>query len=528
MTRRRYLLSVIASAFKWIANKFTYLYNSIIPATLNSKQVLSKARLSTIEGNSVVDNQLVNTNTSTITLTNGHKYLTYVNGTWSYVNGTNQTLSVSGGTDMVIDLTQMFPFDTPTTLTDNRVQALINRGTIPYNVGEIKNSVVSEITCTRLPKEYKEVEYIESTGTQYINTGVITNSQKIKAHFYRTANDSGSYFGTYKDGNVFRTLWYQNNNQIQLASSLYNSNIVDNDITVDIDLPTISINTYSTNTGISTLQNEYKIYIFGANINGTFGSPISVRLYYFKVYENNVLIRDFVPCYRVSDNEIGLYDLVNGVFYTNQGTGTFAKGNDVSEIGTLQLPAPLEIAGVNTAHNTFQITNNGYVFTRNVFERAYQSGDESLSNVLTDMTNTLYQLATPQVISIPKKHLGWVDLGTLTWTYLSAYKLWTANLPTAKSTDVSVKPKLFTNNYQTISYNSALFNINFGIGLSGTLLGVYKDVNDSGTIKPSGILFFETNAETTDFNKEMNIQGGKYLNSDSQVLPNVEMLLKCK
>ena len=101
-------------------------------------------------------------------------------------------------------------------------------------------------------------------------------------------------------------------------------------------------------------------------------------------------------------------------------------------------------------------------------------------------------------------------------------------MPTAKSTDVSVKPKLFTNNYQTISYNSALFNINFGIGLSGTLLGVYKDVNDSGTIKPSGILFFETNAETTDFNKEMNIQGGKYLNSDSQVLPNVEMLLKCK
>ena len=524
MTRRRYLLSVIASAFKWIANKFTYLYNSIIPATLNSKQVLSKARLSTIEGNSVVDNQLVNTNTSTITLTNGHKYLTYVNGTWSYVNGTNQTLSVSGGTDMVIDLTQMFPFDTPTTLTDNRVQALINRGTIPYNVGEIKNSVVSEITCTRLPKEYKEVEYIESTGTQYINTGVITNSQKIKAHFYRTANDSGSYFGTYKDGNVFRTLWYQNNNQIQLAR-LYNSNIVDNDITVDIDLPTISINTYSTNTGISTLQNEYKIYIFGANINGTFGSPISVRLYYFKVYENNVLIRDFVPCYRVSDNEIGLYDLVNGVFYTNQGTGTFAKGNDVSEIGTLQLPAPLEIAGVNTAHNTFQITNNGYVFTRNVFERAYQSGDESLSNVLTDMTNTLYQLSTPQVINIPKKHLGFVDLGTLNLALSGGF--WQGNVNNIAFVSASSMPNVYCCDYMNDTYAHLQSNGYLAISENGKV--VIKDSSKTQASDFSGIyLFYETNAETTDFNKEMNIQGGGYLNSDSQVLPNVEMLLKCK
>ena len=40
-------------------------------------------------------------------------------------------------------------------------------------------------------------------------------------------------------------------------------------------------------------------------------------------------IRSFVPCYRKSDNAIGLYDTVEGAFYTNAGTGAFTKGADV-------------------------------------------------------------------------------------------------------------------------------------------------------------------------------------------------------
>ena len=45
-------------------------------------------------------------------------------------------------------------------------------------------------------------------------------------------------------------------------------------------------------------------------------------------YSGN-LIRDMYPCYRKSDNVIGMYDVVNAVFYTNSGTGTFVKGADV-------------------------------------------------------------------------------------------------------------------------------------------------------------------------------------------------------
>lgn len=33
--------------------------------------------------------------------------------------------------------------------------------------------------------------------------------------------------------------------------------------------------------------------------------------------------------HQYNNGEIGMYDLVNGVFYTNSGSGTFIKGEDV-------------------------------------------------------------------------------------------------------------------------------------------------------------------------------------------------------
>lgn len=39
-----------------------------------------------------------------------------------------------------------------------------------------------------------------------------------------------------------------------------------------------------------------------------------------------------VPCYRKSDNEIGMYDMFSGNFYTNAGTGKFSKGSDIEKV----------------------------------------------------------------------------------------------------------------------------------------------------------------------------------------------------
>lgn len=64
------------------------------------------------------------------------------------------------------------------------------------------------------------------------------------------------------------------------------------------------------------------------------------------MYYDDVFVRNFIPCYRKSDNVIGLYDLVNDVFYTNNGTGIFLKGADV--VPTPSEPIEIESVGDKT------------------------------------------------------------------------------------------------------------------------------------------------------------------------------------
>lgn len=66
------------------------------------------------------------------------------------------------------------------------------------------------------------------------------------------------------------------------------------------------------------------------NNNGNRTSPFSGKIKEVKITNGTNVIRNFIPCYRKSDNEVGLYDLVNDVFYTNQGTGSFTYGVDNS------------------------------------------------------------------------------------------------------------------------------------------------------------------------------------------------------
>lgn len=57
----------------------------------------------------------------------------------------------------------------------------------------------------------------------------------------------------------------------------------------------------------------------------------SMQLEYLKMWTDDVLVRNYIPVQRKSDSEVGLYDLANDVFYTNDGTGTFIAGPVVDE-----------------------------------------------------------------------------------------------------------------------------------------------------------------------------------------------------
>lgn len=92
-----------------------------------------------------------------------------------------------------------------------------------------------------------------------------------------------------------------------------------------------TVKTYVTTT--STDSSKGKIYIF-ANHNSSSGATAiqqvgGMKLYSFKMYDNGVLVRDFIP---VKNNlgEAGLWDRVTKQFFANAGTGSFVAGPEYS------------------------------------------------------------------------------------------------------------------------------------------------------------------------------------------------------
>jgi hypothetical protein len=100
---------------------------------------------------------------------------------------------------------------------------------------------------------------------------------------------------------------------------------------------------YSWSNGYTITKNwEFPLTIFATRNTAYVGyiEHSSAKLYSCKIYESGTLVRDFVPCYRKSDTEIWVYDLVTNAFFTNQGTGTFTKWNNVWWLQEKQVRAP--------------------------------------------------------------------------------------------------------------------------------------------------------------------------------------------
>lgn len=57
--------------------------------------------------------------------------------------------------------------------------------------------------------------------------------------------------------------------------------------------------------------------------------PFYCKMREFKMTVNGATEYHLYPCYRKADGIIGMYDVVNDVFFTNEGSNTFTKGADL-------------------------------------------------------------------------------------------------------------------------------------------------------------------------------------------------------
>jgi len=248
-----------------------------------------------------------------------------------------------------------------------------------------------------LPSEYTQVDYIESSGTQYIDTGIKGNQDmKVNLDFEAT---NFSYAGnktiiggrkssiikhyaiTMSPGDEpYLYSGYNNVTQKGEQISLNTKYNVFKDKNI-----TYLDNTEMANTTYATFETPTNMYIFAMNEGGAkFYS--SIKLFTLKIYNDNELVRNFIPCYRNSDNEVGLYDIVNDVFYTNQGTGAFTYGEVV--INNLSGDVPYKVSGKNKLpfpYTESTHTHNGVTFTVNNDGSVLVNGTATGGNANTEL-----------------------------------------------------------------------------------------------------------------------------------------------
>ena len=196
-----------------------------------------------------------------------------------------------------------------------------------------------------LPDAYQEVEYIESFGTEYILTDVIpTASTGFECTFYtKSIFTNSSNFGA-----VFGSRLGSKANELQITTfEQYASNDgtfrygnLEYDAGIHKEVKeTISLhNLVYTNPAGATRNvssftwsgNEKPITLFALNNNGSITQGgRGCRIYEMRFYNGDVLTREYVPCYRKSDNVIGMYETITDTFLVNAGTGAFVKGDNV-------------------------------------------------------------------------------------------------------------------------------------------------------------------------------------------------------
>ena len=189
-----------------------------------------------------------------------------------------------------------------------------------------------------LPSEYKQVEYIESSGTQYINTGYIpSNNTKVECEiwwwntwtwqywtmFWTRLEWSSSwrwfmldYYST--NSYVLYMFWWWYNPRVWFSFPSWWKHTIEFSLWWVYEDWTLKFTPSS-----ATFTSPVNLYISALNDNWTAKEFWWFKLYSCKIWNSWTLVRDFVPAIRKSDKKPWLYDLVNNSFYTNAWTWEF-------------------------------------------------------------------------------------------------------------------------------------------------------------------------------------------------------------
>ena len=190
-----------------------------------------------------------------------------------------------------------------------------------------------------LPNEYAQLEYIESTGTQYIDTGIYcTKELSVSVIMQYTSDAISQHNGAILKNNGFKRFHFGVDYEGKLGISLQDQTVVsvssfalNENIEFYISSNENKINNSSGSGDYSSnLPETLTCWLFNRNANFTANQNYChAKLFKCEMWMSGEYVRDFIPAKRKSDGMIGLYDLVSGTFFTDANGGNFTGGDEV-------------------------------------------------------------------------------------------------------------------------------------------------------------------------------------------------------
>lgn len=184
-----------------------------------------------------------------------------------------------------------------------------------------------------LPYEYQKLDYIESTGEQFINTNyvpaegddlVIENVKCRRTSQYQSIFSAGT--GTHQ---LILLLHTQQGFFKYFATgaaavvSLKNTNILTDFATIKVEDGDMSFNNILVATSVYGGEANTSLYLFKRADDSSYATATIGRV---TITNNKSTKLDLIPCYRKSDDVVGMYDIVGNKFYTSEGAAEFLKG----------------------------------------------------------------------------------------------------------------------------------------------------------------------------------------------------------
>ena len=183
----------------------------------------------------------------------------------------------------------------------------------------------------------RSVEYLRSTGTQYINTKIVPAANMEIEMKYSAL--SLAYYGNHmlSTGGFYFPFPKHDSSGYFLFTSRFGE---EGSINTTDEMPdTYTVRAFpgdkvivngteydAPSTGASTVTDPLYMFTYGGSPGSSYYTGQS-RIYYCKIWQNGELAYDFEP--KCISGEVGMWDSVNGKFYKNAGAGSFIGGPSV-------------------------------------------------------------------------------------------------------------------------------------------------------------------------------------------------------